>query len=159
MSHRPSLASLLPLVPLIALVALAADGASPAQGASFTVDATHDAVDAAPGDGVCADAGGACTLRAAVMETNALPGADEISLPGGTYVLSIPGADEDAAATGDLDIVRRFDDRRGGERVSGGRRGGLDRVIHIVGMVALDVTQATLRGGDPPDDPFLGGGS
>ena len=105
MSHRPSLASLLPLVPLIALVALAADGASPAQGASFTVDATHDAVDAAPGDGVCADAGGACTLRAAVMETNALPGADEISLPGGTYVLSIPGADEDAAATGDLDIV------------------------------------------------------
>ena len=36
--------------------------------------------------------------------------------------------------------------------------GGLDRVIHIVGMVALDVTQATLRGGDPPDDPFLGGG-
>ena len=74
--------------------------AAPAQGASFTVDATHDAVDASPGDGVCADAGGACTLRAAVMETNALAGADEISLPPGTYVLSIPGAGEDADGDG-----------------------------------------------------------
>ena len=76
---------LLPLFAAMSLAALAGD-ATPAQGASFTVNATHDAVDAAPGDGICADAGGACTLRAAVMETNALPGADEISLPAGTYV-------------------------------------------------------------------------
>ena len=91
---------------LAAAVALSAflGSSSPVLGASFTVDATHDAVDASPGDGVCADAGGACTLRAAVMETNALPGADEISLPTGTYALSIPGAGEDASATGDLDI-------------------------------------------------------
>src|SRR5216117_1327519 len=78
---------------------------APALGASFTVNATHDAVDASPGDGVCADAGGACTLRAAVMEANALPGADEISLPAGFYRINIEGADEDAAASGDLDIL------------------------------------------------------
>ena len=78
------------LAGLIALAALVASAAPPAQGASFAVNATHDAVDAAPGDGICADAGGACTLRAAVMETNALAGADEISLPAGTYLLSIP---------------------------------------------------------------------
>ena len=73
------------LIAALALVALAAGDATPARGASFTVNATHDAVDAAPGDGVCADTGGACTLRAAIEETNALPGADAIAVPGGDY--------------------------------------------------------------------------
>ena len=95
MSNR-SLARLAPLMILLALAVLSAGGAAPALGASFTVDATHDAVDASPGDGVCADSGGACTLRAAVMETNALAGADAISLPPGTYVLqAFPGLDEE----------------------------------------------------------------
>ena len=69
----------------IVTAALAAGSAAPASGASFTVNATYDAVDAAPGDGVCADAGGACTLRAAVEETNALAGADAIAVPAGEY--------------------------------------------------------------------------
>ena len=43
-----------------------------------------------PGDGVCADAGGACTLRAAIEETNALPGADAIVVPAGAYLLTVP---------------------------------------------------------------------
>ena len=42
-----------------------ADG-NVALGASFTVDTTADAVDANPGDGVCATEGGACSLRAAI---------------------------------------------------------------------------------------------
>jgi hypothetical protein len=42
----------------------------------FTVDSTVEAVDAVPGDGACADACGACTLRAAIQETNALAGAE-----------------------------------------------------------------------------------
>ena len=37
----------------------------------FAVDVTTDTPDANPGDGVCADAGGNCSLRAAVMEANA----------------------------------------------------------------------------------------
>ena len=48
-------------------------------------------VDAIPGDGVCAAAGGACTLRAAVEEANALAGGHAITLPAGTYTLTIAG--------------------------------------------------------------------
>ena len=62
---------------------------------AFSVDSTTDAVDAVPGDGVCATAATECTLRAAIMEANALPGPDAIVVPAGTYVLSIPGTDED----------------------------------------------------------------
>lgn len=43
-----------------------------AHAATFTVDSNGDDVDATPGDGVCATAANACTLRAAVGEANAL---------------------------------------------------------------------------------------
>jgi CSLREA domain-containing protein len=76
-----------------------------APAATFTVDTTTDAVDAVAGDGVCATAGGACSLRAAVQEANALAGADTIDLPAGTYVLTLGGGAEDAAASGDLDVT------------------------------------------------------
>jgi hypothetical protein len=36
-----------------------------APAATFTVDTTDDSIDLAPGDGVCADATGLCSLRAA----------------------------------------------------------------------------------------------
>lgn len=75
-----------------------------ASGADFLVTTTADSVDAAPGDGVCADADDACSLRAAVQEANALPGADQIELPAGRYVLSLAGPLEDLAASGDLDV-------------------------------------------------------
>lgn len=73
--------------------------AAPAMAATFVVDSTADSVDAHPGDGVCADANGACTLRAAVMEANALAGPDTIDLtgisdPNMPIVLTITGADE-----------------------------------------------------------------
>jgi CSLREA domain-containing protein len=47
--------------------------------ANFTVDSNAHTPDANPGDGVCADAGGLCTLRAAIQEANALAGADTIN--------------------------------------------------------------------------------
>jgi CSLREA domain-containing protein len=71
--------------------------------ATFTVNTTDDDVDVAPGDGICATAGGTCTLRAAIQETNSLPGSDVIVLPAGHYLLTIPGK-EDAGAAGNLDI-------------------------------------------------------
>ena len=76
-----------------------------ASAAPFLVNATADAVDKDPGDGLCAATGGKCTLRAAIQETNALAGADTISLPAGTYLLTIAGSGEDAGASGDLDIT------------------------------------------------------
>jgi CSLREA domain-containing protein len=46
--------------------------------AGFSVDSTIDAVDAVPGDGICASEAGKCTLRAAIQEANALVGPDTI---------------------------------------------------------------------------------
>ncbi len=66
----------------------------PAFAADFTVNNSSDAVDINPGNGICVTAGSNCTLRAAVMEANALPGADTIAVPAGTYELTITGVDE-----------------------------------------------------------------
>lgn len=72
---------------------------------AFTVDSRQDGVDADPGDGVCATVTGDCTLRAAIQESNAAAGDAQVLLPPGTYALTIAGADEDAAASGDLDVT------------------------------------------------------
>jgi hypothetical protein len=60
-----------------------------AQAAVFTVNSPSDAVDVGPGNGICETALGNCTLRAAIQESNALAGADEIILPPNTYLLTI----------------------------------------------------------------------
>ena len=65
---RASCRSLL-VVSSIALIG--ALRAAPAGAATFVVNSTGDTPDAAPGDGVCADASGDCTLRAAIREANA----------------------------------------------------------------------------------------
>ncbi|MGA7238599.1 MAG: CSLREA domain-containing protein [Bryobacteraceae bacterium] len=56
---------------------------------TFTVNTTTDTVDKNPGDGVCADVNNQCSLRAAIMEANALAGTDTIMIPAGTYTLTI----------------------------------------------------------------------
>jgi hypothetical protein len=53
--------------------------------ATFTVDDFGNALDANPGDGICATAGGKCNIRAAVQEANALAGEDTIYIPAGTF--------------------------------------------------------------------------
>ena len=69
------------------------------------VNTSVDAVDANIGDGICRTAGGECTLRAAIQETNVWPVADLITLGSEpSVVLSVAGTNEDAAASGDLDI-------------------------------------------------------
>src|SRR5207244_9879942 len=47
-------------------------------GLLLIVNSTADTSDSSPGDGVC-DGGGICTLRAAIEEANATPGADVIN--------------------------------------------------------------------------------
>ena len=75
------------------------------QAATFVVNSTADSIDVNPGDGVCRDAQGRCTLRAAIMESDALPSWDVIDLskindPSQPIILTITGADETYAATG-----------------------------------------------------------
>jgi len=98
--HRASQSS--PAVLAAFAIALAT---SPARSMTFEVTSSRDASDAVPGDATCADHEGACTLRAAIQEANALQGADEIRLPAGRFALELPGQDEDLARTGDLDLL------------------------------------------------------
>jgi len=57
------------------------------QAAEFQVNIYADSHDADLSDGICADAQGECTLRAAVEQSNSLPGADQITLPAGEFTL------------------------------------------------------------------------
>src|SRR5687768_14741066 len=89
----------------LAAAAIAGIEAASASPASFTVNSTSDAVDARVGDGACVTRAGTCTLRAAIQEANALPGADLIQVPAGTYAIAIPPVNQNDATTGDLDIT------------------------------------------------------
>jgi len=88
--------------PIVAVLASVA----PAPAATFSVNSAADAVDAVPGDGVCETGAGngVCTLRAAIQEANALPGADIITLPSGTYTLGLPDSAGASDLGGDLNI-------------------------------------------------------
>lgn len=57
---------------------------SSASAATFTVNTTGNQDDATAGNGICADISGDCTFRAAVQETNALNGSDNLQfdIPG-----------------------------------------------------------------------------
>jgi CSLREA domain-containing protein len=75
-----------------------------AAGKTYIVNSTADRPDADVGNGICRDAAGKCTLRAAIMQANFHAGADTISLPAGTFKLTRHGND-DMAVLGDLDIT------------------------------------------------------
>src|SRR5262245_34444478 len=75
-----------------------------ARGATITVDSTADSL----------AVNGNCGLREAILAANgdsavdacvAGSGADVVVVPAGTYELTLAGASEDAAATGDLDVT------------------------------------------------------
>lgn len=138
---------------LVALVALA----PAARAATFNVNSTADAVDAAPGNGACAAAGGACTLRAAIMEANRLGGSHTINVPAGLYVLMIPGVGEEAAAQGDLDVTADVTIAGAGPGATIVDGGGLERVFEIIGTV--QISGMTIRNGAAisPGSPQYGG--
>jgi CSLREA domain-containing protein len=59
-----------PRLVVLTAFAFAAVLCGTARGATFVVNSTLDAGDTAPGNGVCDDGAGHCTLRAAIEETN-----------------------------------------------------------------------------------------
>ncbi len=154
----------LPAVPLsfvaALLVVLAAGlfAPAPVEGATFTVATTGDWTDSTPGDGLCRKVIPGpipivlpCSLRAAIMEANALAGADTITLPAGTYALTLAGAGEDAAATGDLDITGGK--LPGSLTINGDGAattiidgGDLDRVFHVASGT-VSISGVTIRNG------------
>jgi CSLREA domain-containing protein len=127
--------------------------------ATFAVDATADGVDDDPGDGLCATSGGSCTLRAAIQESNALAGVDMIELPAGTYVLSVAGSGEDAAASGDLDITDHLTITGAGDEVTVIDAAGLDRVLQILSSTTtVTLKGIDITGGRDPGFAHLNGG-
>jgi CSLREA domain-containing protein len=122
----------------------------------FTVVSALDDPDASPGNGVCADSHGNCTLRAAVMEANAHVGPDTIILLADTFQLDLAGSSEDAAATGDLDLKGNVTLQGAGAASSIVDATGLaDRVLTLTR--ALGPGSAALDAGDPAGCAASGG--
>jgi CSLREA domain-containing protein len=118
-----------------------------AEAMTFTVNSTVDDVDVTPGNGICATAGGVCTLRAAIQEANSHAGADTIVLKAKKYYLTIPGTAEDAAATGDLDITDPLTIKGVSAAQTIINGSGLDRVFHILGLVTVKFMNLSIQNG------------
>jgi hypothetical protein len=90
-------------------------------------------------------------LRAAIIAANAPSEADTILVSSGTYTLT-GVAGEDAAATGDLDIIAA-----GGPLTITGAGaattiidgGGIDRVFETIGAATVTISGVTIRNGNP----------
>ncbi len=78
------------------------------------------------------DASGHISLRSAIMAANALGGSNTIKLPAGTFKLTIPGANEDASATGDLDIKGNLTINGKGSNSTIVDGNSLDRVFEVL---------------------------
>lgn len=137
------------------------------QADSFVVTTTLDEVDANPGDAVCATAAGACTLRAAVQEANALVGPDSITLPEGLYVLALENpdpdisADEQASAWGDLDITDALSIEGAGPDLVAIDAMAKHRVVEIwanSNLMEVSLSGLTIRNGNGGSSNGNGGG-
>src|SRR3989338_3055741 len=115
--------------------------AAPAFAATFTVTKTADT-----NDGVC-DAD--CSLREAIGAANALPGADVITLPAGTYTISIGGTGEDLNATGYLDITGDLTISGAGDTSTIIDGGAIDRVLTVFPGATVFIDSVTVRNGNP----------
>ena len=98
----------------------------------FVVNTTSDLPDLTPGDGVCNASlfNDLCSLRAAIMESNASGGAD-IQLGAGNFILTIGGFAEDNAEEGDLDITADITITGAGEEITIIDGNDLDRIFEV----------------------------
>jgi len=111
--------------------------ASAARAATFAVTSMSDASDALPGDGLCATAAGDCTLRAAIEESNALSGSDQIVLPAGARRIT----------AGELVITDEVTISGAGgtkTKVRGNRKA---RVFHFTGAATVALTGLQIQQG------------
>jgi CSLREA domain-containing protein len=109
-------------------------------------------------DGAC-DAD--CSLREAVIAANANPGVDTITLPAGEYPLTLAG-EEDAAATGDLDITEDLIINGASKETTTLNGMGLYRLFDVAqtnggAAISLTLRDMTLRNG-VDETPRMGAG-
>ena len=120
--------------------------------ANITVNSTNDNLTA--DDNVC-------TLREAIMNAN-IPaggdgtggdcvsgdvGVDTITLPAGTYTLTLTGTGDDVNATGDLDITDHIIINGDGAGVTIIDGNLTDRVIHTHGSADMELNDLTVQNG------------
>ena len=103
---------------------------------------------------------GAGSLRECIKLANGSPG-QTISVPAGTYTLTIFGTGEDAAATGDLDLTANMSIVGAGSGTTIIRAGtnssnGIDRVFDVRPGVTASISGATVRFGQA--NGGIGGG-
>jgi len=124
---------------------------------TFTVNSTADVAGLQAN---CINANGTvpapqCTLRSPIQAANTSGAADIINLPPGTYTLTILGLNENAAATGDLDITGLAANTLtivgtgatpGATVIDGG---GIDRVFDIIGTAPVTISNLTIKNGNP----------
>ena len=110
--------------------------------AAIVVDDGGDGADATPGDYLCDDGTGACTLRAAVMEANALPGTQAIDITVPAVALTLTGTGD---AGGDLDITDSLVIAGNGATVT--QTATDERVLEATGGT-LTVRSLTVTGGN-----------
>jgi hypothetical protein len=133
---------------VVATVLLALAGAPNAAAAVFTVTRTDDP---APDGCMPMD----CSLREAVLDANMAVGPDTILLSGGSFRLTIAGPNDDAGATGDLDLLDNVTVTGIGARLTSIDAQGIDRVLDVADGVTAEIDDVTLRGGETSGD---GGG-
>ncbi len=124
---------------------------SAASAATFVVNTAADTQDASAGNGICADSSGNCSLRAAISEANALAGADIITLPAGTYTITLTGA-ENANAGGDFDINSEITINGAGSattivQAAATRGVATERVFHLRAAFPMALNDLTVRYG------------
>jgi fibronectin-binding autotransporter adhesin len=101
---------------------------------------------------------GVTSLREAIIQANSTAGDDVIQLQAGTYYLSLSGSNEDAAATGDLDILNNGSITivgvgSGQTTIHAGGDGGSipalgDRVIDVKPGAVLNLENLNITGGN-----------
>jgi predicted outer membrane repeat protein len=121
-----------------------------AMAGSFAVNSTTDAVDA----GGCVTPGVPCTLRDAVMAADAAGGSSTITVPGGTYMLTIAPSGPDDVTTGDLNVTAPITINGAGAAstiIDGGGHLGImtDRVFRVESTGGLTLSGATVQHGHP----------
>ena len=92
------------------------------------------------------DSSGHVSLRSAIMAADAHGGSNTIVVPAGTYTLTIPGANEDASATGDLDLKGKITIK--GASTTGTIIDGdqLDRVFQVLDGT-VSISKLTIQDG------------
>jgi len=157
------------------MLALTLTPAQSAQaGYSFYVNTTADTADTNPGDFLCKDSSFSCSLRAAIMEANALGGSSAhfiFLVPAKTHTLSLDtdggGHDTDAgASTDDLDITANIVifgnfatiQRTGTCTIDNNAANGEFRIFEVKNGGKLTLQDVTVRDGCADGSGDNGGG-